>query len=289
MTTMPPELTMHVLGTQVRASGQGALAALREVLRLEGMLTRFRPSPLTELNRTSRLIAPPTELRCALEHALQVAQETRGWITPTVLPSLEAIGYTTAPGARPVQSARPVPDTTGIRVTAQEVTLPTGVTLDLGGTGKGWIAREAARSLSGHALLDAGGDLVVQATRPVTIGIETPAGPPMYLNLPAGKHGVATSSVLKRAWSGAHHLIDPRTGTSARTPFVQVTAVTADVTVAEVLTKLALLNARETLWEWLCRFPQARLLAFDHAGQPHVLKEGWPDAHQNLTWERWAA
>lgn len=286
---MTPELTIRALGTQVRASGHGALAALREIMRLEGLLTRFRPSPLTELNRAARLVAPPSELRRALEHALQVAQETRGWITPTVLPALEAAGYTTAPGAGAVQAAQAVPEIRGIRVTAQEITLPAGVTLDLGGTGKGWIAREAARHLSGHALLDAGGDLMVQATRRVTIGIETPTGPPMYLNLPAGRHGVATSSVLKRAWAGAHHLIDPRTGASARTPFVQVTAVTADVTVAEVLTKLALLNAHEVLRQWLGRFPQSRLLAFDQAGQPHVLKEGWLDAHRNLTWERWAA
>lgn len=281
---MTPDLTIHALGTQVRAAGAGAFAALREVSRLENLLTRFSPSPLTRLNDAGKLDQPPAELQSALEHALQVAGQTQDWITPTVLSALEAAGYTHAPGAGTPSGPVPVPSVAGIRVTSGQISLPPGVRLDLGGTAKSWIVREAARQFTGNSLLDAGGDLQLTSDQPVTIGIEPPgqgpASPPVFLNLPAGTHGVATSSILKRAWPGGHHLIDPRTGTSARTPFVQVTALTTDVTVAEVLTKLALLNARDVLQEWLARSP-AQLLAFDAAGQRFLL--------HGLAWERWAA
>lgn len=278
---MTPDLTVQALGTQVRARGAGAFAALREVSRLESLLTRFHPSPLTQLNEQGTLENPPADLLLAVQHALRVAQETRGLVTPAVLPALEAAGYTEAPGAGPVRPAVAVLDVQGLNLSAARIDLPAGMRLDLGGTAKSWMVQEAARFLSGDYLLDAGGDLLVQASQPVTIGIESPVGPPVFVNLSAGTHGVATSSVLKRAWAGGHHLIDPRTGGSAQTSFVQVTAVTRQVTVAEVLTKLALLNATSVLQEWLTRFPDTQLLAFDRAGQGHVLC--------GEQWKRWAA
>lgn len=280
------DLTIQALGTQVRARGAGAFAALREVSRLEALLTRFKPSALTRLNEVGELLNPPAELVQAVQHAVNIALETSGLVTPAVLPALEAAGYTTAPGAGPQRSPVPVPDVGGIELSAERIWLPAGVRLDLGGSAKSWIVQEAARLMSGDFLLDAGGDLIVQAHDPVTIGIETPSGVPAFLNLPAGRYGVATSSVLKRAWVGGHHLIDPRTARSAATTFVQVTALTSDVTVAEILTKLALLNATPVLQEWLGRFPDSQLLAFDRAGQGHVLH----DVHSPITpWKRWAA
>lgn len=266
-------LTMQSLGTQVSAQGDGAFASLREVSRLEALLRRFHPSPFTQLNREGLLHRPPVDLVRALGHALDIARQTCGLVTPTILPALEAAGYTAAPGAGAVREPQAVPDITGLHFTADVIRLPAGMRLDLGGTAKSWIAREAFCLLSGDALLDAGGDLILRRREPSTIGIRTPHGPPLYLNLPPGLHGVATSSVLRRAWAGGHHLIDPRTGSSADTPFVQVTAVTTHVTDAEILTKLALLNATDVLNAWLERLPDSRLLAFDQGGH----------------WERWAA
>ncbi|WP_309570605.1 hypothetical protein [Deinococcus sp.] len=53
-----PELTLDALGTRVRAVGSGAFAALNEVRRQQGRLTRFRPSPLTRLNEHGELHDP---------------------------------------------------------------------------------------------------------------------------------------------------------------------------------------------------------------------------------------
>ncbi|MFC4455835.1 FAD:protein FMN transferase [Deinococcus sonorensis] len=235
------------MNTRVEAQGPGAEAALQEVARLERMLTRFHDSPLTRLNRDGRLDRPPAELREALGHALSVAHWSGGLITPTVLPALERIG--SRPGGVPVTDgprsvALPAPDWRGIALDEAAIVLPAGVTLDLGGTAKSWIVRQAAGLLDGPDwLLDAGGDLLISSSELCTVQIEHPYGRAApLLALPPGRHGVATSSVLKRRFVGGHHLIDPRTGESARSPFVQATAVCRDVTWAEVLTKLALLD-----------------------------------------------
>lgn len=275
-----PTLHLKALGTQVLARGPGAFAALREVQRLESLLTRFLPSPLTQLNAQGYLDHPPAELLAALEHALQVSQESGGLVTPTILPALRAAGYSRSfEQVQPVAVRTPpsqVPSTQGIVLSAQRVTLPAGVQLDLGGTGKSWIIERAADFMSGDFLLDAGGDLVVQMSRAFTLEIDLPFSPvgeqPLYLNLPTGHYGVATSSVLKRAWAGGHHLIDPRTARSSQTRWGQVTAVMPRVTAAEVATKLALLDTPE-LTAFLEAWPYAHLLAFDRAGQAFVWSE----------------
>lgn len=277
-----PDLSLHALGTEVRAQGAGAFAALREVRRLEALLTRFRPSPLTELNARGELRDPHADLRLAIAHALDVARRTRGLITPAVLGALEAAGYTAAPGAGPVRPAAPVPGLdvlAGVTVDDDLIRLPRGLRLDLGGTAKSWIAAQAARFLSGDALLDAGGDLHTQFTRPGTLGVRTPDGSPLFLNVGAGVAGVATSSVLTRVWAGGHHLIDPRAARPATASWVQVTALAGRVTVAETLAKLALLGADDLLRDLAP--PGTQILAFDHARRAHTWEDG--------SWGRWAA
>lgn len=271
-----PDLTLAALGTQVRAQGRGAFAALCEVRRLEAVLTRFRPSPLTELNARGEVRGPPEDLRLAVLHALDVARRTRGLITPAVLDALEAAGYTAAPGDTPARPAAPVPDLSvleGVTVQNDLIRLPRGVRLDLGGTAKSWIATRAARFLRGDSLLDAGGDLHLNFTQPGTLAVRTPPeAPPAFLNVATGVSGVATSSVLARAWAGGHHLIDSRTARPAAAPWTQVTALTGRVTVAETLTKLALLGADDLLRDLAPAGTQ--LLAFDHAGHAHHWQAG---------------
>lgn len=244
---------------------------MTELLRLEGLLSRFRPSALTRLNAQGHMNEPPPELLAAVRHALQVAANTRQLVTPTVLPALQAAGYGPAVGTPelPTQPAPSisVPSTAGIRCTEQEIRLPDGVTLDLGGTGKGWIAQQAAQLLHGDAVLDAGGDLVIRQRQAHAVEIEHPqGGPARYLELPAGTFGVATSSVVKRAWAGGHHLIDPRTAQPLQTPLLQVTAVSASVLDAEVLCKLAFFG-ETVLTELGPFFPRTSLLAFDRLGR----------------------
>lgn len=121
--------------------------------------------------------------------------------------------------------------------------------LDLGGIGKGMAVRLAGECLAGVAdgfLVEAGGDLVVAGESPRTggwrISVEDPLDPsrPVAM-LCATDTGCVTSSVSVRSWTRGgrrwHHLIDPRTGRSARGGLLAVTVLHADPAWAEVWSK----------------------------------------------------
>lgn len=260
-----PQRAGHALGTEVWALGQGAERALSEMARLERLLTRFRPSPLTRLNERGELARPPAELVAAMRHALAVAARTQGLVTPLVLPALRFAGYRRSwPAATPPGTGAPprVASWRQVIVTDAWIQLPSGAEADLGGTGKSWIVERCFERMRGEALLDAGGDLVSRSAGAVAIDVERPTGgEPLQLLLPPGRWGVATSGVLARAWPGGHHLIDPRSARPARTRFVQVTAVHPDLRWAEVLAKLALLEPASVSLD-----DAAMLIAFDGAG-----------------------
>ena len=241
-----PEHAFHALGTEVRVLGLGGDRVETEMRRLEAQLTRFRASPLTRLNAAGALEDPPAELVDALRHALDVARESDGLLTPLVLPALRWAGYRDSWPSPPQPEDGPPPgvrDWRDVSVTTRAIRLPEGGEIDLGGTGKGWITERCFGLLDGEALLDAGGDLISRSRSPVAIDLAEPrGGEPLQIVLPPGRWGVATSGVLARRWAEGHHLIDPRSGRPAQTRFVQATAVHADLPRAELVAKLALLD-----------------------------------------------
>ncbi len=229
-------LRFNALGTDITVSGEGQDAAAHEMMRLEGLLTRFRLSALTALNRHGELHHPPPELVQAISHALTVSALTDGLVTPAVLPALEAAGYARRPGHHRGHVTS-VPDTSAVVCGPELIRLPSGMRLDLGGTAKSWIAERAAEQLLGDGFIDAGGDVVLQQSGVFAVEISRPAGgAPLYLECPLGTWGVATSSTLKRAWTGGHDLIDPRTARPLVSALVQVTAIAPKLMDAEVLT-----------------------------------------------------
>ncbi len=239
---------MRALGTDVSVTGSGAERVAAEVARLEAILTRFRPSPLTELNAAGRFPDPPTELVEALRWALEVAGATDGLVTPLVGPLLAWHGYgrswpdVVAPRAG-LPPALASADEVGVR--ADLVVLPPGAALDLGGTAKSWIVERASERFRGPFVIDAGGDVWLDRPEPSEVDVDPVAGgAPWHLRLPPGRWGVATSSVLGRAWPGAHHLVDPRTRRPATGRWVQATVVARSLRLAEVATKLVLLDHR---------------------------------------------
>lgn len=237
---------MRALGTEVSIEGPGAGDVAAEIVRLESILTRFRPSPLTELNAVGRLADPPAELVEALRWALEVAGATDGLVTPLVGPLLAWHGYARSwPDVDAPRPGRPpaIASADAVDVRADLVDLPPNATLDLGGTAKSWIVERAAQRFRGPFVIDAGGDVWLDRPEPSEIEVDPVAGgAPWHLRLPPGRWGVATSSVLGRAWPGAHHLVDPRTRRPAAGRWVQATVVARSLRLAEVATKLVLLD-----------------------------------------------
>jgi thiamine biosynthesis lipoprotein len=137
---------------------------------------------------------------------------------------------------------------------------PAGLRFDLDGVAKGWLADRALDLLSGvSAVVDADGDIAVRIAddHGWAIGIgdpRTPGSPLTVLHLhrgdqPVARYGVATSGTSVHRWTEGgrtrHHLIDPRTGRSARTDVVQATVIARTTRAAEAFAKTAVIVGSE--------------------------------------------
>ncbi len=232
--------------------------------RAEAELSRFRgSSALSRLNRDAgrgpQAVSPM--LWTVLLAALDAACESDGIYDPTVLHSLERAGYdrsfeaigasghteeTDSPPVRTFGSWRHI----RMDAAARSVVLPGDLALDLGGIAKGWTVDHVALALAplGPVLVDAGGDLRIVGTvdgELWPIGVQNPFTPERDRALVRLRCGaLATSSIGGRRWQRGdrmlHHVIDPRTGTSADSDLYAVTVHAPDAMTADVAAKVVL-------------------------------------------------
>jgi thiamine biosynthesis lipoprotein len=219
-----------------------------EFERLEQLMSRFRPdSELSQLNRAGALEVS-AELAQVIELALAAREGTAGRFDPCVHDALVAAGYDrtfaeVAPDGADTAQVEPVCGGE-VSVDGCRVELEDGAKLDLGGIGKGYAAERAADILAaaGPCLVDAGGDVAVRGGHAWPVGVETGEG---VVTLALERGALATSGSDRRRWTRdgeeRHHLIDPRTGRSAETDILRVTAFADDAVQAEVLAKLLFL------------------------------------------------
>jgi thiamine biosynthesis lipoprotein len=250
-------LTAHhfeALGTSCSVFGVGpARERLAEaeawVRRMGSRLTRFSDrSELSRLNSSGgRWFEISGDLESLLRQSLHAFEMSAGLVNVAVLPSMIAIGYARslskgAPtgglvSARPLP---PLPDVLSLRRGAAR--LASGAGLDLGGVAKGWMADRLVAMLGPNSLANLGGDLMTAGAGPGGEGWPVSvAGVTLLLR----DQGAATSSVRRRRWGDAHHLIDPRTGLPSRSGLEEVSVVACTGLEAEVIAKAALLAGRD--------------------------------------------
>ncbi|GAB4321883.1 MAG: FAD:protein FMN transferase [Dehalococcoidia bacterium] len=241
----------------------------------EARFSRFRPGSLvSRLNRGEVVTDPWLADACQLAVAAHAA--TGGLFNPLVLEALLAAGYdrtfAEVSGGMPVLAPAPDP-ALAIAIEGETVRLSRGG-LDLGGIVKGWTVDLAvelvARDVAG-VLVNAGGDLRAAGSSDAGEGwyveVDAPDGTIAWAGMLTG--AVATSTTAKRRWRTdtggvAHHLIDPRTGIPADTPFVQVSAWAAEARVAETWAKAVLIGGDATATA--ASRAGVSILAFDSAG-----------------------
>lgn len=261
------ETGFAAMGSQVHivavdAPGDALPHARAAVGALERRWSRFRAD--SDISRINAADGQPAAVSTTT--ATLIALAVRGWAAtggaydPTVLDAVVEAGYDrsfeliAASDTRPTVAARPAPAPgcvgIAVDVDAGLVRLPAGVRIDPGGIGKGLAADLVAATLAADgatgALVNIGGDVRVAGTAPPggwRIDIDLPAVADTGLVLRSG--GVATSGTHRRRWvrdgHTHHHLIDPRTGAPAASPFVAATVVAGSAWHAEVLTKAILL------------------------------------------------
>jgi len=140
-----------------------------------------------------------------------------------------------------------------------ELTLPSGMEIDLGGIGKEYAVDRAARLVGEKAdvnvVVNFGGDLFITGPRRGggvwNIGVQDPCpnGPGLLAQLNIRKGGVATSGDARRFLikdsKRYSHILDPRTGWPVEDAPHSVTVVAATCMEAGMLATIAMLHGRE--------------------------------------------
>jgi len=297
----------EALGTGVRLlvlDGDGA-AARREVERVLAEVdlaySRFRPdSELMAVNAAAgrATIVGPLLAR-AVAGALAAARRTREAVDPTVGRAMRLIGYDVDFARLPATSrtvelrAAPVPGWTAIVFDerTRSLRVPRGVELDLGATGKGLAADLAARAAvtaAGSAsgvLVSLGGDIATAGSVPaggwrILLAEDSRApsdGEGEVVAISGG--ALATSSTSVRRWRVGegvtmHHIVDPRTGLPAASPWRTATVVADTCEHANAASTAAIVLGRDAA-AWLADAGlPARLV--DVEGTV-VCLGGWPE------------
>jgi thiamine biosynthesis lipoprotein len=271
----------------VRLGFREARAVIRDG---ERRFTRFSPdSELMQLNRVAGQWWPvSSEMFDVLTKAKSYVAPTRGLFNPAVLPALVASGYDRSielvpkNGAGPASASQPIspPDFAELETDpdGQRVRLPRGMQIDLGGIAKGWLATRAAECLATYAescAVSAGGDITVvglpKDAEGWSVGVEDPRQPDQDIATLIVRSGsVATSSVAKRSWRQRgelrHHIIDPRTGQPAQSPWLSVTVVAPSASEAEAFAKACLIGGPQLAPQLAENRPGMAYLAIDRAG-----------------------
>lgn len=293
--------SVELVVTDPASLAQATLSVEAVLAQIDAAASRFRDdSELSRLNAAGGRVRIASPLfRQALRVALDAAAWTDGLVDPTIGASMLATGYdrtyrlvdrdgpavaiafAPAPGWQRVQ----LDDETG------RVRLAPDVLLDLGATAKGLaadLASEAAAAATGcGVLLSLGGDISVAGTAPDEgwpVRLSDNADPDLPADAPAEETvlvcggGLATSGVLARRWqrggSWLHHVIDPRHGGPAQSPWVTA-SVTASTCVLANAASTAAVILGEAAPVWLA----ARGLPYRLVAQDRRVTRGagWPD------------
>lgn len=243
--------------------------------RAEEELSRFRStSALNRLNQGADCgpQVVPALLWTVLEAAFEAANDSGGIYDPTLCRAIERLGYDRSfdcierAGAEHEDSpslAFGAWQRVQLVGADRSVSLPADMALDLGGIAKGWTVDQVAVALAplGPVLVDAGGDLRVVGTvngDAWPIAVQHPFEPERDRALVRLRRGaLATSSRGGRCWQRGnrtlHHVIDPRTGTSANSDLHTVTVYAPNTMSADVAAKVALVLGKESGTAYLAK------------------------------------
>lgn len=309
MTEAPVTASFSALGTTavLAVTDPSALAAGRELLRMhldqvDLACSRFRDD--SELSYVNARAGSATEVSAlllrALHAAIDAASRSDGCVDPTLGAELQAAGYDrTFALVRERESfrimARPERRSSWADVQLDDeqrmVFLPHDLQLDLGATAKALAADDTAAAVAAElgtgALVCLGGDLAVagdvpEGGWPVLVADDHAAplesgGPTVAVS----SGGLATSGTAVRRWTTeggeAHHILDPRTGRPAETPWRSVSVAAASCLDANVAaTAAVVLGDAGPAWLDARQLP-ARAVRRDGSV---VVTGGWPVEQQ---------
>ncbi len=253
----------QVMGTQARVElwlvdQQQAQHLIRsvqdEMQRIEQRMSPYiASSELSQINSSAAQtpLRLSDELFALLSQSAQISALTNGAFDI----SYASVGYQydyrqgQRPNSKQISAALPAINYRGIKLNAQASTVSLShpnLKIDLGGIAKGYAVKQSLALLQQagveHALIAAGGDTALlgdRRGRPWMVGIKHPrAAAQTAVHLPLTSEAISTSGDYERFFieDGVryHHIINPKTGDSAR-EVVSVSVIGKDPTQVDAL------------------------------------------------------
>jgi thiamine biosynthesis lipoprotein len=286
-----------IMGTAIRvelwhadpAMGEAALdAVMEEMHRVDRAMSPFKPeSELSRLNREAAKAPVPVsqEMFDLVARSIEFSKLSEGAFDITFASVGCMFDYRKGvkPTAEQIAAALPSIDYRHIRLDPRRCTIQFAgdkVQIDLGGIAKGYavdncVALLKARGVK-EALVVAGGDSRVlgdRRGRPWMIGIRDPRHKDaMVAMLPLVDSAISTSGDYERYFEANgvryHHILDPRTGTSA-TGARSVTIIGPDATTTEGISKSVFIMGPERGLRFVESLPGIDAVIIDGYGAMH--------------------
>lgn len=243
-------VTITVLHADEAAARSAVESAFDEIERIEKLFSSYdEGSEIWRLNHEGA-IEPDPEIVHLFEQAVHYHRISGGAFDITVQPLIELFDDSFSRGGGPPsrQEIEEVLEAVGsekIEITGENIRLPYGTKVTLGGIAKGYAIDRAVEVLRGrgieYGLVDAGGDMRAIGPRegaPWRVALQNPRGRQEYLAVILLEDlAVATSGDYERYFDPEkefHHIIDPRTGYSA-TELISVTVVAGTALEADAI------------------------------------------------------
>ncbi|CCQ13821.1 ApbE family lipoprotein [Rhodococcus sp. AW25M09] len=293
---------------QLTVTDPGSIARAEHIVRAElaavdAACSRFRPD--SEVSMLAHAGGRPTSisptLHTFLDAALTAARLTDGDVDPAVGSALVNLGYdrdfdalSQSPSNRIASALGTATvvtraDWTMVALDDGRVTIPDGLTLDLGATAKALTADRCAHAVHGElgtgVLVSLGGDIATSGPHPDNgwrIRVCDGESEPSTVVEIGSDTGVATSSTLRRRWlhegQMLHHILNPQLARPVESYWRTVTVIASSCLTANTVSTASIVRGPSaTAWLGHLGLP-TRSVAADGAV---IRTGGWPDDEQD--------
>ena len=280
----------------IRVYGKGAQEAAEEagneITRLDRLFSIGNAeSDISKLNETGDLQLSD-ESYYLIKKALEIGKDTDGAFDISILPVMEAWGFTTkeyrVPAEDELKKLIEYVDYSKITLNDEnnEVRLADNMKIDLGGIAKGYTAERIVELLREKgiesAMINLGGNAQALGKKPDgslwRIGVQDPGNENGIMGVLEGSDiAVVTSGGYERYFEENgktyHHIIDPETGHPVENGTVSVTIVTKDGTLADGLsTSLFVMGLDRAEEFWRSHSDVFDFIIQDDSGKLYVTK-----------------
>lgn len=194
-------------------------AVLRRCEAFDLAWSRFRSDSLvSRIERMPGRYPLPEEAPVLLDLYRALYESTDGAVSPLVGRALEQLGYDSSYSLRPATTVSPVPKwEDAIHWDGTSIETVTPVVLDVGAAGKGYLVDLIGALLVDSGIveftIDASGDILHRADDALRVALEHPLDTSKAIGVATLGHGALCASASnRRAWPGAHHILDALTG-----------------------------------------------------------------------------